>query len=258
MTRLDGHAALITGGGSGIGLACAAALLADGATVTLAGRSQERLEKGAASLGSDRVHYVVCDVSSEDDVARAVTTAAEPVGALHMAVAAAGTSAFGAFVDTAVSDWQQVIDTNLTGTFLVIKHAGARIRDSGGGAIVAISSIAGAVTHRLLGAYSVSKSAIDALVRNAADELGASGVRVNSVRPGLVPTEMTELIMDNKGIVDDYLAQMPISRLGTPEDIAACVRFLCGPESSWVTGQVISVDGGHHLRRGPDYMLGFS
>ena len=257
MTRLDGQAALITGGGSGIGLACASALLADGATVTLAGRSEERLRKGADSLACDRVHYVTCDVASEDDVARAVAHATEPLGGLHIAVAAAGTSAFGAFVDTALDEWQQVVDTNLTGTFLVVKHAGARIRDSGGGAIVAISSIAGAVTHRLLGAYSVSKSAIDALVRNAADELGAAGVRVNSVRPGLVPTEMTELIMDNEGIVNDYLAQMPLNRLGTPEDVAASVRYLCGPESSWVTGQVISVDGGHHLRRGPDYMLGF-
>ena len=257
MTRLDGQAALITGGGSGIGLACARALLDDGATVTIAGRTEERLKAAAADLASDRVHYVVCDVASEDDVATAVEAAARPLGALQMAVAAAGTSTFGAFVDTALADWQQVMDTNLTGTFLVIKHAGARIRDSGGGSIVAISSIAGAVTHRLLGAYSVSKSAIDALVRNAADELGAHGVRVNSVRPGLVPTEMTELVMDNEGIVGDYLAQMPLNRLGTPGDVAASVRYLCGPESSWVTGQVLSVDGGHHLRRGPDYMLGF-
>lgn len=256
MTRLDGQAALVTGGGSGIGLACARALLDDGATVTIAGRSEERLKAAAESLGNDRVHYVACDVASEDAVAAAVDAATRPLGGLHMAVAAAGTSAFGAFVDTALADWQQVIDTNRTGTFLVVKHAGARLRDSGGGAIVAISSIAGAVTHRLLGAYSVSKSAIDALVRNAADELGASGVRVNSVRPGLVPTDMTDLIMGNEGIVGDYLAQMPLNRLGTPEDIAASVRYLCGPESSWVTGQIISVDGGHHLRRGPDYMLG--
>lgn len=257
MTRLDGQAALVTGGGSGIGLACARALLDDGATVTIAGRSEERLKAAAESLGSGRVHYVACDVASEDAVAAAVDAAARPLGGLHMAVAAAGTSAFGAFVDTALTEWQQVMDTNLTGTFLVIKHAGARIRDSGGGAIVAISSIAGAVTHRLLGAYSVSKSAIDALVRNAADELGASGVRVNSVRPGLVPTEMTDLVMDNEGIVGDYLAQMPLNRVGTPEDIAESARYLCGPESSWVTGQNLSVDGGHHLRRGPDYMLGF-
>ena len=257
MTRLDGQAALVTGGGSGIGLACAKALHADGATVTLAGRTEDRLRAGAESIGGDRVHWVTCDVASEDDVARAVAVAAEPLGGLHMAVAAAGGGSFGSIVDTPLDDWRQVMDTNLTGTFLVIKHAGAAIRAAGGGSIVAISSIAGAVTHRLLGVYAVSKTAIEALVRNAADELGADNVRVNAVRPGLVPTELTEAIMGSEAIVGDYLAQMPVQRLGTPEDIAACVRYLCGPESSWVTGVSISVDGGHHLRRGPDYTVAF-
>ena len=248
---------MVTGGGSGIGLACARALLHDGAVVTLAGRSEDRLKRAVEELG-EGAHYVACDVASEDDVAAAVEAAARPLGALHVAVAAAGRGSFGPFVDTSLDDWRQVMDTNLTGAFLTIKHAGRAAGDAGGGAIVAVSSIAAAVTHRLLGAYAVSKSAIDALVRNAADELGASRVRVNAVRPGLVPTELTDVIMGNEGIVGDYLAQMPIERLGTPEDVAAAVRFLCGPESSWVTGVTLSVDGGHHLRRGPDYMVGFA
>src|SRR5688572_23579472 len=110
MTRLDGQAALITGGGSGIGLACARALLDDGATVTIAGRSKDRLKSAAESLGSDRVHYVACDVASEEAVVAAVDAGARPLGGLHMAVAAAGTSTFGAFVDTALTEWQQVMD----------------------------------------------------------------------------------------------------------------------------------------------------
>jgi NAD(P)-dependent dehydrogenase (short-subunit alcohol dehydrogenase family) len=256
MGILDGQAALITGGGSGIGLACARALLADGATVTICGRSEERLQKAAAELGTERVRWATCDVASEDDVAAAVGIAGEPLGALHMAVANAGASTFGAIVDTPVEEWERVMSVNLTGTFLTIKHAGKAIAEAGGGAIVAVSSIAGAVTHRLLGAYSISKVAIDGLVRNAADELGASNVRVNSVRPGLVPTDMTEMIMGNEGITGDYLDQMPVRRLGTPDDIAAAVRYLLGPESGWVTGQHLSVDGGHHLRRGPDYLKG--
>ena len=256
---LDGRAALVTGGGSGIGLACARALLDDGATVTICGRNEERLQKAAAELaelGGERIQWIACDVASEDDVAAAVAKAAEPVGALHLAVANAGTSTFGALVDTPVEAWDEVMGVNLRGSFLVVKHAGKAIADAGGGAIVAVSSIAAAVTHRLLAVYSVSKVAIDGLVRNAADELGPSNVRVNSVRPGLVPTEMTELIMDNEGITGDYLDQMPVRRLGTPDDIAAAVRYLLGPESGWVTGQHISVDGGHHLRRGPDYLKG--
>lgn len=253
---LEGQAALITGGGSGIGLACARALLADGATVTICGRSEERLEKGAAELGGvgERVQWIRCDIASEGDVVAAVAEATAPLGKLHMAVANAGTSTFGALVDTPLDAWEQVMAVNLAGTFLTIKHAGRAIADSGGGAIVAVSSIASPATHRLLGVYATSKIAVDGLVRNAADELGASNVRVNSVRPGLVPTDMTEPIMGAGPIVNDYLAQMPIKRLGTPDDIAAGVRYLLGPESSWVTGMCISIDGGHHLRRGPDYL----
>jgi NAD(P)-dependent dehydrogenase (short-subunit alcohol dehydrogenase family) len=148
--------------------------------------------------------------------------------------------------------WRQVMAVNLDGTFLCIKHATPRMTE--GGSIVAISSIAGSHTHRLMAPYAVSKSAVDALVRNAADELGALDIRVNAVRPGLVPTEMTEPVLGMTGLVNDYLAQMPLGRLGTVEDVAAAVRYLAGPESSWVTGQCIGIDGGHSLRRGPDLL----
>jgi NAD(P)-dependent dehydrogenase (short-subunit alcohol dehydrogenase family) len=90
------------------------------------------------------------------------------------------------------------------------------------------------------------------LVRNAADELGGAGVRVNAVRPGLVPTDLAAGLVNNPQSNADYLDQMPLRRLGTPDDIASIVRFLIGPESSWITGQVISCDGGHTVRRGPD------
>jgi len=116
-----------------------------------------------------------------------------------------------------------------------------------------MSSIAGTATHRYLSAYCVGKAGIDMLVRVAADELGPSKVRVNSVQPGLVATELVAGIMTTDAVLEDYLAQMPIGRVGQPEDIAALVRFLAGPESTWVTGQTIGIDGGHHLRRGPDY-----
>ena len=123
---------------------------------------------------------------------------------------------------------------------------------SGGGAICTVSSIAGVRTHRFLGAYCVSKAGIDMLVRNCADELGVAGIRVNSVCPGLVETELASGLFATKEIYNDYLECMPISRHGTVEDISQAVRFLCGPESSWITGVVMSVDGGHHLRRGPN------
>jgi NAD(P)-dependent dehydrogenase (short-subunit alcohol dehydrogenase family) len=136
---------------------------------------------------------------------------------------------------------------------LTIKHAAPPMARAGGGSIVAISSIAAPLTHRYLGAYCVAKAGVDMLVRVAADELGPSGVRVNSVRPGLVDTELVAAITATPAVLDSYLEQMPISRVGTVADVAEAVRYLAGPESSWVTGQHLGVDGGHHLRRGPDY-----
>ncbi len=176
-------AALVTGGGSGIGLACASWLLRDGCAVTIAGRTEAKLVGAAEGLRADapdgvEVSTVACDVADEGAVRDAVGRASEAVGGLHIAVLAAGTGTFGPVLTTDVAAWQAVLDTNLTGTFLGIKHAGAQIAASGGGAIVAISSIAGPLTHRFMSAYCVSKAGLEALVRNAADELGIAGVRV--------------------------------------------------------------------------------
>ena len=248
---LAGKAALITGGGTGIGLACAKALHADGAHVTLAGRREDVVKQAAAELG-ERASYVQCDVASEDDVQRAAAVASEPLGAMHLAVLSAGTGAGGPLTAVSLEDWERCMSVNLTGAFLCIKHAGAAMVAAGGGSIVAISSIAAPLTHRFLTPYCVSKAALEALVQGAADELGASNVRVNAVRPGLVPTDLATPLAGNEGIVADYLEQMPLGRLGTAEDVAAGIRYLCGPESAWVTGQCFAIDGGHTLRRGPD------
>ena len=257
---LEGQVALVTGGGSGIGLACAAAFLRDGAAVTLAGRTEAKLEAAAASLGGgDRVGWAVCDVADEDDVRRAVEKAVEVGGSggLDIAVAGAGTGSGGPVLQMDLAAWRAVMAVNLDGAMLTIKHAAGDMAASGGGSIVAISSIAAPLTHRLMSAYCVSKAALEALVRNAADELGAVNVRVNAVRPGLVPTDLAQGLTTNEGIVADYLEQMPIRRLGEVDDIANGVRYLAGTESAWVTGQCVGIDGGHTLRRGPDLMAGF-
>ena len=123
---------------------------------------------------------------------------------------------------------------------------------SGGGAICAISSIAGVRTHRFMGPYCVSKAGIDMLVRNTADELGTANIRVNSVCPGLVETELASGLLETEEVYEDYLDCMPVRRHGKVDDIGQAVRFLCGSESSWITGVLLSVDGGHHLRRGPN------
>jgi NAD(P)-dependent dehydrogenase (short-subunit alcohol dehydrogenase family) len=253
---LAGTGALVTGGGSGIGLGAARRLLADGASVTLMGRTPERLESAAADLRADapegaEVRTFTGDTGTEPDVAGAVEAAAAGDG-LHWAVLSAGTGTMGPVIGTSLEEWDRVMATNLTGTFLGIKHAGAAIAAAGGGAIVAISSIAAPLTHPYMAPYCVSKAGLEALVRNAADELGRGGVRVNAVRPGLVRTELADPLLSDEAVVADYLAQMPISRVGTVEDIAEAIAYLCGPGSTWVTGQVLGVDGGHTLRRGPD------
>jgi NAD(P)-dependent dehydrogenase (short-subunit alcohol dehydrogenase family) len=254
---LAGYAAFVTGGGSGIGLACATRLAVDGATVTITGRSGDRLAAGVAAIeeaapGAD-VRPVPADVTDEDALAAAVASAAEPTGRLDgIVVSAGGSETIGPLTQVDAEAWRRTVDLNLTGTLLTIKHGARIMARQGGGSIVAISSVAGAVTHRWFGAYGPAKAGIDMLCRVAADELGASGVRVNSVRPGLTRTDLVEAITAPGPVLDDYLACTPLGRIGEPEDVANLVRFLLGPEASWITGENISVDGGHAVRRGPD------
>jgi NAD(P)-dependent dehydrogenase (short-subunit alcohol dehydrogenase family) len=121
----------------------------------------------------------------------------------------------------------------------------------GGGSFVAISSIASRTSHPWFGAYGPSKAGIDQLCRQSADELGPSHVRVNAICPGLIRTELVSFITEGGEVLDSYEQNTPLPRIGEPEDVAHLARFLVGPESSWITGQCINVDGGHSLRRGP-------
>ncbi|HLT15928.1 MAG TPA: SDR family oxidoreductase [Acidimicrobiales bacterium] len=254
---LAGQGALVTGGGSGIGLACARHLLRDGASVVIAGRSRARLDAAVAELEAEapdgaQVGAVECDVSDEDAVAAAVAATVELAGNLTLCVASAGTGTVGPVLRLPADQWRQVLDINLTGAFFTLKHAADAMVRAGGGAFVGLSSIAAPLTHPHMSAYCVSKAGLEALVRTAADELGRAGVRCNAVRPSLVPTELASPLEQDPAVLADYLAQMPVSRTGTVDDVASLVRFLCGPESSWITGECIGVDGGHHLRRGPN------
>ena len=252
---LAGQLALVTGGGSGIGLACARALLADGAGVVLAARNDDRLAESAGALREefrrrrDRHGRLRRDRRGER---RGRLCRGSRRRSLRIVVANAGTGSAGPFHLTTLDDWNSVLATNLTGAFLTMKHAVPHLAANGGGSIVAMSSIAATATHRYMTPYNVSKAGLEMLVRQVADELGASGIRANAVRPSLVPTDISAGLTGVPDIVEDYLEQMPLHRLGTTDDIAAAVRFLAGPESSWITGVCISADGGHHLRRGPN------
>lgn len=254
---LRGTGVLVTGGGSGIGLAVAERLAVDGAVVTVCGRSEDRLVAAVATVldrhPEARIGHVAADVTDEAAVASAVRLAAERAGGhLGAVVASAGGSeSIGPVTQLDVGAWERTIALNLTGTMLALKHGAATMVRGGGGSFVAISSIASRTSHPWFGAYGPSKAGIDQLCRQAADELGPSDVRVNAICPGLIRTDLVSFITEGGGVLESYEQNIPLTRIGEPEDVANLARFLVGPESSWITGQCINVDGGHSLRRGP-------
>jgi NAD(P)-dependent dehydrogenase (short-subunit alcohol dehydrogenase family) len=253
---LAGRHALVVGASSGIGRASAERLLCDGASVTLAARTESSLRATADSLaaaadrGGGRVDWLPCDAMNAGDVRSAVERAARN-GRLDIAIAVPGGGNYCPVLDYDDDRFTDEVVQNVRPQFLVLKYAGLSMMGAGGGSIVAISSTAAIMSSPYLSAYCAGKAAVDQLVRVAADELGRHAIRVNGVRPGLTRTEATAQLFAPP-IVDRFLAQQPIARGGEPADIAAAVRFLAGPESSWVTGQCLTVDGGHTIRMFPD------
>ena len=150
-------------------------------------------------------------------------------------------------------EFLRVLHLNVLGTLLLVKHTVPHLVAAGGGSFVGMSSIAGHVTHPYFGAYTVSKAGIEQLMRNAADEYGPVKVRFNAIRPGFIATEIMEGIPRDSAVYASYIDNTPLDDVGQPEDVAHLARFLVGDESRWITGQLISVDGGHSLRRGPDF-----
>jgi NAD(P)-dependent dehydrogenase (short-subunit alcohol dehydrogenase family) len=256
MSELNGRVALVTGGGSGIGLAAARALAGAGATVALMGRDSQRLARAVHEVGSQHAWAVAGDVGNEDDVQRVVHAVIDRFRRLDIAVNAAGTGFIAGVVEQNAEDWSMTLRTNLDGAMYCVKHEAAAMLQGGhGGSIVNVSSIAGALTHRLMSAYCVSKAGLEMLTRCAADELGPHRIRVNALRPGLVPTDLSRIFAEHPKVRANYESHMPLGRLGTADEVAQAILFLASDRSAWITGQVLSVDGGHTLRAGPDVAL---
>jgi NAD(P)-dependent dehydrogenase (short-subunit alcohol dehydrogenase family) len=250
---------LVTGGGSGIGKGVAAGLVAAGASVMIVGRNPDRLaeavkeiESSAASSGS--IRYEPADITNEEEATRAVDAVTAWHGRLHGVVhCAGGSETIGPITQVDSQLWRRAVDLNVNGTMYVLKHSAREMVRGGGGSFVGISSIAASNTHRWFGAYGVSKSALDHMMQLAADELGASWVRVNSIRPGLIRTELVAPVLESPELSEDYRLCTPLPRPGEVEDVANLAMFLLSDAASYVTGQVINVDGGLMLRRGPDF-----
>jgi NAD(P)-dependent dehydrogenase (short-subunit alcohol dehydrogenase family) len=262
---ISGRSYVVTGGGSGIGATCAAELAADGAQVTICGRTEAKLtevaERLAPTVGErGAVHVVVADVTDEDDVVRLVDTAVAKGGGLHGVVASAGGAGMlGPYHRQDTDEFTRVLRLNVVGTMLLVKHAVQHLATAAGagegGSFVGMSSIAGHMTHPYFGAYTVAKAGIEQLMRNAADEYGPRQVRFNAIRPGFIATELMAPIPRDSDVYASYIENTPMGDVGQPEDVAHLVRFLLGDESRWITGQCINIDGGHCLRRGPDFSL---
>jgi NAD(P)-dependent dehydrogenase (short-subunit alcohol dehydrogenase family) len=254
---LEGQGVLVTGGGTGIGRACAAALTADGAVVTICGRTESRLAESQEVIEPGHggsVGYVVADVTDEASVRAAVEAAVEAAGNLAGVVAnAGGGGGMGPYHVQDTDEFLRVLHLNVLGTMLCVKHAVPHLVANGGGSFVGMSSIAGHVTHPWFGAYPVAKAGIEQMMRNAADEFGRSNVRFNAVRPGFIATEIMGMIPTDSDVYDSYVRNTPMGDVGQPEDVGNLVRFLIGPESRWITGTCINVDGGNALRAGPDF-----
>ncbi|MBY4572543.1 short-chain dehydrogenase [Gordonia paraffinivorans] len=238
--------AVVVGGASGIGLATVDALIEEGVDVVVADVNGEAAEKVAAERGT--VSALRLDVTDEDSVAAGF----DAVGEFDTMVNCAGLSDPGALTELELSAWRHTVDVCLTGTFLVIKHAGQRIAD--GGSITCIASLNGRQPGSGMGAYCASKAGVLMLVEVAALELAGRGVRVNAVSPGLVSTPLTEGIGMIPGLTDEYIENTPLGRSGEPSEIADTVVFLASDKARWITGSAFDVNGGAHLKRYPDVL----
>jgi NAD(P)-dependent dehydrogenase (short-subunit alcohol dehydrogenase family) len=222
------------------------------------GRTQDTLEATVAELRASmgdgvELNWFVGDAMEAEAVEGAVALASSVLGGLHICVATVGGGTIAPFLMLDEHQLLEELRRNIVGAFLAIKYAVPPMVTSSGGSIVCISSDAATMSWPFMAGYCAGKAGLDALVRVAADEFGHHGIRVNAVRPGLTKTASNNVsaLFSDPEIIEEFKSQKPLGRTGTPEDIAAGVRFMAGPESAWITGQSLAIEGGNELRRAP-------
>jgi len=253
--RFAGKVVVVTGGASGIGLATARRLVAEGARVVIGDIDAVRLKAAESDLG-DAVAGLRCDVRAEEDVESLMAMAESRFGGLHVAFANAGVGSLGLITDSSAADWARVVEVNLLGPMLTVKHAARRM--PGGGSIIITASLNAVQPAVGMGAYCCSKAALAMLAQVAALELGPRRIRVNAIGPGLVRTALSEGMWLAPALIEEFADNAPLAAAITPDDVAGLVAFLASDEASSITGTLQLVDGGAHTRRYPDILAHFA
>ena len=239
--RLAGKVAIVTGAARGQGEREARLFAAEGARVMLTDVLDVELKSAAEDIG-DAARFMHHDVSDEDDWTAVVATTVDAFGRLDVLVNNAAIHHVVPIEHETVADFQRIVSVNLLGTFLGIRSVIGAMRGSGGGSIVNISSLAGVRGYPGHSSYAASKWGVRGVTQVAAVELGGDGIRINSVHPGMIDTAM--LPVDPRGNLEARLAQVPLHRIGTTDDVASLVLFLASDESSYLSGAEITIDGG--------------
>src|SRR3954470_12304101 len=244
MTASPHKIALVTGAARGIGLATAKKFLTEGWRVALLDIEGELLGRAIAEIGRDEATLALtCDVSDAAAVAAAMATVERRFGRLDALVNNAGIAVFAPLMETSETDWRRVLEVNLTGPFLCTKAAVPLMRNGNGGAIVNITSISAVRASTLRSAYGTSKAGLAHLTKQQAAELASLNIRVNAVAPGPVDTAMAKAVHTPE-IRQDYHDHMPLNRYGLEDELAEAIYFLCSERASYITGQILAVDGG--------------
>jgi NAD(P)-dependent dehydrogenase (short-subunit alcohol dehydrogenase family) len=246
MSRFAGKGVVVTGAAQGIGLGMVRRFLDEGASVVAFDRNADQLQSATSNLGERCVPFVG-DISVHDDCRKAVQLCVTQFGHIDVMCAHAGIADPLGLLEMTDEHWRRHLAVNVDGTMYCVVEAARAMVGSGGGSIVCTSSINAWFVEETHAVYNVTKAAVWALVRSAAIDLAAHGIRVNGVAPGVADTPLAELVVHNAQLAPQYLKSIPLGRFAQPSDIAECAAFLASDQASYITGQTIVIDGGQTL-----------